>query len=107
MAYYLFQAAYTPAAWAALVRKPQNRLEIVRNTVEKLDGTLEGAWLCFGEYDVVALCNMPDHVGAAAFGIATAAGGALKSSKTTPLLTFEEGVEAMKKAARTGYRPPK
>jgi len=36
-----------------------------------------------------------------------ASGGSLKSSKTTPLMTFEEGVEAMKKAARTGYRPPK
>jgi hypothetical protein len=36
-----------------------------------------------------------------------AAGGALKSSTTTPLMTFEEGVEAMKKGGKAGYRPPK
>jgi hypothetical protein len=43
----------------------------------------------------------------AAFSIAVAAGGALKSSKTTPLLTFEEGVRALRQAGRPGYRPPK
>jgi hypothetical protein len=31
-------------------------------------------------------------------------GGALKSAKTTPLLTFEEGQEAMKQAGKSGYR---
>ncbi len=107
MSYYLFRGSYTAEAWAGLVKKPQNRTEVVRSAIENLGGTLEGAWLTFGEDDVVAVCNMPDNVSAAAFSLAVAAGGALKSSKTTPLLTFEEGVEAMKKAAKAGYRPPK
>ena len=51
--------------------------------------------------------KLPDAVSAAAFSIAVAAGGALESSKTTPQLTFEEGLEAMKQAGKTGYRPPK
>jgi uncharacterized protein with GYD domain len=107
MPYYLLQVAYTPDAWAALVKKPQNRLDVIRSALEKLGGSLEGGWLSFGEYDVVAIYKMPDNVSAAAIGIATAAGGALKSSKTTPLLTVEEGLEAMKQASKTGYRPPK
>src|SRR5205809_3253967 len=107
MPYYLFSGSYTAEAWANLVKKPQNRTEVVRSAVESLGGTLEGAWLAFGEDDVVAICKMPDTVSAAAFSLAVAAGGALKSSKTTPLLTFEEGVEAMRKAAKAGYRPPK
>jgi hypothetical protein len=37
--------------------------------------------------------------------MAVAAGGACKSVKTTPLLSMEEGIEAMKKAATSGYRP--
>ena len=48
---------------------------------------------------------MPDDVSAAALAIAFNAGGALKASKTTPLLSAEQGVEAMKKAATCGYRP--
>lgn len=53
------------------------------------------------------ICKFPDNVSAAAFSIAIAARVALKSSKTTPLLNFEEGLEAMKQAGKTGYRPPK
>ncbi len=107
MPYYLFRGSYTAQAWASLVKKPQNRTEVVRSAVESLGGTLEGAWLAFGQEDVVAICKMPDNVSAAAFSLAVAAGGALKSSETTPLMTFDEGLAAMRKAAKAGYRPPK
>ena len=107
MPYYLFRGSYTNEAWAGLVKKPQNRTEVVRTAIENLGGTLEGAWLSFGEHDVVAICSLPDNVSAAAFSLAVSAGGALKSSQTIPLMTFEEGVEAMKKAGKSSYRPPK
>ena len=107
MPHYLFQAAYTTEAWATLVKKPQDRRAVVQAAIEKLGGKLESAWLSFGEHDVVCICQMPDNASAAAFAIAAGAGGALKTSKTTPLLSFDEGVEAMKKAGKTGYRPPK
>ena len=37
--------------------------------------------------------------------VAVSAGGACKTVKTTPLLTIEEGMDAMKKAATCGYKP--
>jgi uncharacterized protein with GYD domain len=107
MQYYLFQASYTDKAWATLTKKPQNREPVIRAAVEQLGGKLENVWLSFGEYDVVAICQMPDTVSAAAFSIGAAAGGALKSAKTTPLITSAEGAEAIKRAAKSGYRPPK
>lgn len=107
MPHYLFQATYTAEAWAALVKKPQDRRAVVEAAIKKLGGTLESAWLSFGEYDVACICRLPDNTSAAAFAIAAAAGGALQTSKTTPLLTFDEGLEAMRKAGQTGYRPPK
>lgn len=106
MPYYLIQAAYTPEAWANFVKHPRDRTEVVRQSVEKLGGTLEGFWLAFGDYDAVCVVNMPDNVSAAGFSVAVAAGGALKASKTTPLLTVAEGMDAMRKAATTGYQPP-
>ena len=42
----------------------------------------------------------------AAFILAAAAGGAVKTVKTTPWLTIEEGIEALRKASGTGYRLP-
>ena len=35
-----------------------------------------------------------------------AAGGAVRAVKTTPLMTTEEAMEAMRKASGVGYRPP-
>jgi len=49
---------------------------------------------------------MPDNVSAAALSLAQMAGGALRSMKTTPLLELPEGLEAMKRAATSGYQPP-
>ncbi len=55
MGYYLFQAACSAEAWAAMVKNPQNRLEAVQPVAKKLGGTLENAWLAFGDYDVVTI----------------------------------------------------
>ncbi len=106
MPYYLVQVAYTPEAWATLIENPQNRMEAVQPAIEQLGGTVHGAWIAFGDYDVVALFELPDNVRQAAVSMAFAAGGATKAVKTTPLMTWDEGIEAMRTAAESVYRPP-
>ncbi len=106
MPYYVLQATYTPEAWANLVKNPQDRTEGIRPVIEGLGGKVVASFLSFGQYDTMALAEMPDNVSAAAFSMAAAAGGALKAVKTTPLLTTQEGIEAMRKAASSGYQPP-
>ena len=106
MAYYLHQASYTSEAWATQVKQPQNRFEAIAPVIEGLGGRIEGAWLSFGEYDIVLIIYMPDNVSIAAYALAVEAGGAVKTALTTPLLTIEEGMEAMNKAEKAGYRPP-
>ena len=103
---YLLQVAYLPEAWASLIASPHDRLEVVRPAVEKLGGKIAQGWFAFGDYDLVAIVDMPSNVEAAAFSLAAAAGGAVRSIKTTPLLSTAEGVEAMKKAATAGYKAP-
>ena len=106
MAKYLFQAAYTSEAWKNLIADPQNRLEAIRPVIEGLGGTPEGFYFAFGDYDVVGIVEFPDNVSEAAFSIAVAAGGALKSLRTTPLMSIEDGIEALRRAGGSGYRPP-
>jgi uncharacterized protein with GYD domain len=106
MDYYLTQVSYTPEAWNRMVKNPQNRFESVKSVVEKLGGSLEGFWLVFGEYDVVAIIQMPGRVSAAALSMAAIAGGGVKSFKTTPMLTVDEGLKAMKSAGKSDYIPP-
>jgi uncharacterized protein with GYD domain len=106
MSHYLVQAAYTPEAWAAQLKNPQDRTEALRPAIERMGGRIECAYISFGDYDIMLIVDMPDNVSAAAFSIAAAAGGAVKAIKTTPLMTLGEGIEAMRKGAAAGYRGP-
>ena len=75
--------------------------------LDKMGGKFESAYFSFGDYDIVAVLQLPGNVDAAAFSLAATAGGAVKAIKTTPLMTVAEGLDAMRKAAASGYAPPK
>ena len=107
MAHFLFQLAYTPEAWAAQIKNPQNRVEIVRPLFDRLGLRIESTYFAFGEYDIVLIAEGPDNQSAAALSLAVTAGGALKAVKTTPLMTIDEGIAAMRKAGEAAplYRP--
>lgn len=104
MPLFLTQVSYTQQAWQALVESPHNRLEVVRLAVEKLGGKVVNGWAAFGDYDVILVSEMPDHIAAAGFAMAVAAGGACKNVKTTLLLSMAETAEALKKAGGSEYR---
>ena len=106
MAYYLIQASYTGESWGTQIRNPQNALDRLRPGIEALGGSIESAYYAFGEYDVVAILQFPDNASAGAFSVAASAGGAVHAIKTTPLMTIDEGMEMMRKAAGAGYRAP-
>jgi uncharacterized protein with GYD domain len=103
---YLLQVAYSPEAWAGLIAQPHDRLDAVRPVVEKLGGKIIQGWFAFGDYDVIAIVEMPSNVEAAAFSLAASSGGAVRAIKTTPLMSTAEGILAMKKAATSGYKAP-
>jgi len=106
MPYYLIQTGYTPESWATMIKNPQDRVEAVRPAIEALGGRIDAGYISFGEYDVTAIVEFPDNVSAAAFSISAAARGGLKAFKTTPLMTVDEGREAMMKAGKSGYVAP-
>ena len=82
MAHYLVQAAYTAEAWSTLVGTPQDRSEPVREMVEDAGGSIESFYLAFGDFDVVAIVELPNNATAAAVSIATSAAGAITAPST-------------------------
>ena len=99
MALYMYQAAYTAESWAAQMKDPQNRVETVgRQVCEAAGGAFVGGWLCFGDYDIVIIADVPDNESMAAIALAVGAGGAIKSSKTTVLMSGDQGIAALNKA---------
>ncbi|MBV8402517.1 MAG: GYD domain-containing protein [Acetobacteraceae bacterium] len=99
MPLFMYQAAYSSDSWAAQVKNPQNRVETVgRQLCEAAGGKFVGGWLCFGEYDLVLIADVPNNESMAAIAMAVAAGGKARASKTTPLITGAEGVAALRQA---------
>ena len=103
---YLIQFSYGPEAVAAFVKRPQDRRVVIQKLLDQVGGTLVGSWMSFGEYDAAFIVEGSDNIGAAAISMAVTASGAFRSFKTTPLLTMEEGIEAMNKAGKLNYKPP-
>ncbi len=106
MPLYMTQASFTSEAWASQIRTPQNRPEQMRTLIEANGGRMISYYYAFGEYDVVLIAEFPDNVSVSAVLLAAAGGGATKALKTTVLMSTEEGLEAMRRAGGTGYRPP-
>lgn len=106
MAFYLTRFSYTPETWAKMIKNPEDRRAAAKQYIESVGGKLHGFWYAFGEYDAYNLWEAPDNVSMAATALAIGAGGALSKIETTPLLTVEETLSALKKASSIKYKPP-
>ncbi len=105
MALYMYQAAYTAESMAAQINEPQDRIEAVRPALEAMGATIIAGGYPFGEFDVLVVYEAADDTTAAGFAMAVAAGGAVKSAKTTRLLNGQEWIESLRKAHGSQYQP--
>jgi uncharacterized protein with GYD domain len=108
MAQFLFHVSYTSESWAHQVREQANVLERIQPSIESLGGSITGCFYAMGKSDLVLLAEFPSAEEAAAFSLAARAGGSLASLETTQLLSVEQGMTAMQRAAEVGhmYTPP-
>jgi uncharacterized protein with GYD domain len=104
--FYLTRFSYTPETWARLMKNPEDRRVAARKYIESVGGKLHGFWYAFGAYDGYCLWEAPHNISMAAVGLAITGGGALSKFETTPLLTVEETLEALRLAQKVGYRAP-
>lgn len=108
MALYLYQAAYTSESIAAQIKDPQDRVERgAQPVIKAIGGRLVAGGYAFGDYDIVVVFEAPDDQAAASLALTVAAGGAVKSARTTKLLSSEEWVGALRKAqgVKAAYQP--
>ena len=106
MPMYLTRFSYTPATWAKLIENPEDRRMAAAQYIESVGGKLHGFWYAFGDHDGYNLWEAPDNVSMAATAMAINAGGALSSCQTTVLLTVEETIDALTRAASIAYHRP-
>jgi uncharacterized protein with GYD domain len=108
MAHYLIEVGYTPQAWNSQIDAQANVVDRITPALKACNGKIECIYYAFGENDLVGIMDFKTAEDAAAFALVVTSSGALRSYKTTPLLTVAQGVESMKRASagRDAYTPP-
>ena len=106
MPLYLTRFSYTPETWARLIGNPEDRRKAAQSYIESVGGKLHGFWYAFGAHEGYNLWEAPDNVSMTAVALAINAGGALASIESTVLLTVDETIDALRKAAQIRYRAP-
>ena len=101
---YLVLASYTSEGLKGLLKDGgSSRKTHIDQLIRSLGGTLESFHYAFGDKDVCAIVEMPDHAGMTALSLAIGATGMVQI-KTTVLLSPEEIDTAVKMSV--AYRPP-
>lgn len=104
MAKYMFRANYSTGGASGLLKDGgTSRRNAIKKLATSVGGKLESFYFMFGEYDAVAVVDVPDNVSAAAAALMATASGAVEVV-TTVLLTPAEIDEAVKKAP--AYKSP-
>jgi uncharacterized protein with GYD domain len=106
MPLFLVRFSYTPEAWKRLIENPEDRRAPVAALVEAAGGKLHGFWYAFGEHDGYVVVEVPDNAAAAAVAITATAGGGIRSSAMTVLVTVEELLESLQRASELSLEPP-
>lgn len=90
------------------MKNPADRLALVGEMLENSVGAkiLAGGF-SYGDYDIAVIIEADSNTTAAAIAIAIASVGAVKSAKTTPLLSGDEWIESLQQASSVTYTPSK
>src|SRR5438128_2079049 len=57
---YMLQFSYTAEAWKTLTQNPQDRSKGIADLIQKLGGKLHSLDYCLGDFDGIAIIELPD-----------------------------------------------
>lgn len=105
---YMFQVSYTGDSWKYQVGTREDPRARITQLASAVGGRVMDVYYSFGDYDLVVLLEMPSDEAMAGHVLAALAGGSMKATRVTPLLTVDQGLKVMEVAstAGAGYHPP-
>jgi uncharacterized protein with GYD domain len=106
MAKYLALFGFTSEAIKQFVVNPSDRAAVVQRLVESVGGSLECYYWMFGQYDGVAIVEMPDSRTHAAATLAIISSGAFTHFETHELIKADDLTAIAERARQIAYQPP-
>ena len=107
MPLYMIHARFTSEAWEALYASSVDRREVLSKMLEAAGGRLIEYYFSFGDADVIVITEAPDNATAASAVIAISMAGAVIDVRTTVLMSYDEGIEALRRSGSMAYSPPR
>jgi uncharacterized protein with GYD domain len=86
--------------------RPSDRERVVSNLLSGVGGTLDAYYWMFGQWDGIAICDMPDSISAAAVSVAVSSTGAFGHLETHELISPASLNDILDKAKSLSYFPP-
>ena len=101
---YLVNVSYTVEGAKGLRKDGgTKRFDVAKNALQSLGGKLESFYFCLGQYDAVAIVELPDPTTLAAFSLAVSVAGGAECA-SSELLTPADMDRACSK--KTAYKGP-
>jgi uncharacterized protein with GYD domain len=99
MPIYITQGRYSRDAVKGMIVRPEDRADAVSRLASKAGGRLIGYYLTFGEFDFMAIMEMPNDTQAAAALLAAAGSGGVTGLRTTVAMSSVEAMGAFAAAS--------
>ena len=106
MAKYAVLFGLTGEAIQRFVAQPSDRAAVVRGLAESVGGSLECYYWMFGQYDGLAIIELPDSQTAAAVSLAATGSGAFTRFETHELIEAGDLAQIAERARQISYQPP-
>jgi len=106
MAKYLVLFGLSGEAVKRFIAQPSDRAAVVRGAAESVGGSLESYYWMFGQYDGVAILELPDSKTAAALSLAVTSSGSFTTFETHELIEAGDLAAIAERARGLSYRPP-
>lgn len=106
MAKYVILFGLTGETAKRFVAAPSDRASVVRDLAESAGGSLESYYWMLGQYDGLAIFELPDSQTAAALSLAATGSGAFTTFETHELIEAGDLIQIAERAKGISYRPP-
>ena len=105
---YVILFSVTSDTLSRFIDRPEDRRGPVNAIAQAVGGKLESYYWMFGQYDGLAILDIPNSESAAAAALAAASSGAFRHVETHELIEADNLVKVLERAkqARPSYRPP-
>jgi uncharacterized protein with GYD domain len=106
MAKYVIFFTLKGGAIKGMIDRPSNRETVVSNLLSGVGGSLEAYYWMLGQYDGMAICDIPDSVSAAAISLAVSSTDAFGHLETHELIPASALKHVLDTAKGLSYFPP-